>query len=518
MSHQSSFPANLIKLNTYVPPPPYIAMTFPMQYLPVPIKAQELVSKVTPEEISITTQDYPLFVIKHSTANELRSKFAVPPPPPYQFIHTYGGAASEYAYGITPTADKCYIIVGHTYSFPYGTRPLLLIKINDYGEVIWARTIGGGGQEYARTIVSDPNGGYLIAGYTTSYGAGDRDLLLVHIDDEGDLDWVRVIGGIDTDELRGAFVTPDGGVIAFGYTYSFGSPTPQPIVVKLDSSLNIESAYVHNFSYSSYYWGVIPTLDGNYLAVGRDVFYVPPDQSGIVAKIDNTGDIIWARRMIGNDWINFLGAAQLSHNTYVLAGYAYAFKLTDADCFITKITEDGAVINTMMFGGDGFEEILRITLDSDGNIIGTGLTTSYPFDYFQTYICKITSNLRLKAFSLLNGTLISGQYEEARDVCVTHDKGYMYCGGGNRYGYGGADFLVVKVNRDCLIEDTPFFTPKTPNINYVSPYLETVYPTIIDVKDNLAISSPTYTVYTPTVITRKGAILRGWDAFVEEQH
>jgi hypothetical protein len=72
-----------------VAPPPVVvetivAMNFPMDYLPSPVKAIQLISKVSGATIIKVNQDYPLTLIKKDKAQELKSKFTplAPPPPP----------------------------------------------------------------------------------------------------------------------------------------------------------------------------------------------------------------------------------------------------------------------------------------------------------------------------------------------------------------------------------------------------------------------------------------------------
>lgn len=518
MSHQSTYPANKIKFSSKITGELITTQTFPKLYLQKPITSQELISKVNGVSVQKISNEYPLYLIKYGGASELRSKWRIPVPIVYPFFITCGGSMAEFSWALTKTTDNKYIFGGYTNSFPPSGRPILLIKVDDYGNVVWSKTYGGGGTEFIRTIKQDPNGGYILAGYSTSSSAGDLDLLVFHISENGSLDWARVIGTSARDELRGAYMTSDGGVIMAGYTWGFGNTTPQPIVVKLNSQLNIEFAYVYEFQYPTYIWDFIPVSQGQYLGVGRDVFDVEPWQTGIVIKINQDGELVWARRISDTDWINLLGCRQISNNEYVLAGYSYAFKITDADIFVTKMTEDGNLVKSVIIGGEGFDEVTRIELDSDKNIIGVGITTSYPLDYYQACIVKLDKDLTFEKFGYLDGVLYSGQFEEARDVCESFDGGYLFTGTTTRYGYGSTDMFLIKTNKDCLIDDCPIFRSATPDVVEVEPNITSLSPTVIDVKNYLTINTPNYVSYDVDVIRRVGCILRGWDVFMEEQH
>jgi len=527
MSAQSSPRINKVKLTSNNSNIKTIAQTYPKLYLEAPVRQQELVNKVSGVTITKTTNELPSYLIKAGTASELRSKFTIPAIPIYPFFQTYGGAYSDYGFAITRTTDGNYIFGGHTYSFLPAGRPILLIKINDYGEMIWSKTYGGGGTEYIRAIAPDPNGGYILSGFSTSSSAGDRDLLLFHISENGSLNWARVIGSTGRDELRGAFRTQDGGIISAGFTYSFGSPTPQPIVVKLNADLGIDFAYVYNFEYPTVFWDLVPTPDGKYLAVGRDdLLGVSPYFTGIVAKIDSDGSLIWARRIYGNDEVIFYSCTPIGNGEYVLGGDTVGFGAQDADIFLVKINDSGELIKGIIAGGVLSEWILKVHCDANGNIIVVGCGDS--FDYIdelgcrEVFIGSFDRGLNLINFSVLGGILIRDQLEELRDVTTTFDGGYISVGHGNRYGHAGFNIYVIKVNQDLLIEGCPILRHVSLTPTEVEPSVEELYPTIIDVKNDLTIGTPNYTSYDvqPIVIDGCAQAAQGgvWSIYMEEWH
>jgi hypothetical protein len=91
----------------------------------------------------------------------------------------YGGSNADYAYSIQQTSDDGYIIIGRTSSFGAGGIDAWLLKTDVIGDILWTKTIGGSGDDRGRSIQHTVDGGYIIAGWTSSFGAGYSDVWLI---------------------------------------------------------------------------------------------------------------------------------------------------------------------------------------------------------------------------------------------------------------------------------------------------------------------------------------------------
>jgi hypothetical protein len=137
------------------------------------------------------------------------------------WTRTYGGTEIEFGSSAQQTSDSGYIVTG--YSTSYGdSNQVYLVKTNSSGDTMWTRTYGGARNDYGSSVQQAEDGGYIVAGYTYSYGAGDRDAYLIKTDAYGDTLWTRTYGGTDADGANSVRSTSDGGHIVAGYSASLG--------------------------------------------------------------------------------------------------------------------------------------------------------------------------------------------------------------------------------------------------------------------------------------------------------
>ncbi|MEO0211596.1 MAG: hypothetical protein ABIN66_07050, partial [candidate division WOR-3 bacterium] len=149
------------------------------------------------------------------------------------WARTFGGTASDYAYSIIQTTDGGYAVAGETWSFASGYADFLVLKLNPDGSLAWARTFGGTNNDLAFSITQTSDGGYAVAGYTSSFGAGGYDFLVLKLNPDGSLAWARTFGGTNNDLAFSITQTSDGGYAVAGYTSSFGAGGYDFLVLKL---------------------------------------------------------------------------------------------------------------------------------------------------------------------------------------------------------------------------------------------------------------------------------------------
>jgi hypothetical protein len=110
---------------------------------------------------------------------------------------TYGGTNNDGAYSVVQTGDGGYALAGVTQSYGAGLNDFYLVKTDSSGNMQWNKTFGGTSHEGVWSVVETVDGGYALAGYTGSYGAGSNDFWLVKVKPDMNLEHQRNLGNED---------------------------------------------------------------------------------------------------------------------------------------------------------------------------------------------------------------------------------------------------------------------------------------------------------------------------------
>lgn len=148
---------------------------------------------------------------------------------------TFGGDKNDIGYSVQQTSDGGFILLGGTESFGAGDYDFWLIKTDAEGKMLWQRTFGGDDWDVGISVEQTSDGGFILLGYTSSFGAGKSDFWLIKTDAEGKMLWQRTFGGNDWDWGWSVQQTSDGGFILLGETKSFGAGGSDFWLIKTDA-------------------------------------------------------------------------------------------------------------------------------------------------------------------------------------------------------------------------------------------------------------------------------------------
>ena len=158
-----------------------------------------------------------------------------------QWYQTFGGTDDDYGTSVQQTTDGGYIITGGADSYP---PDIYLIKTDANGIEQWNQTFGGVSTDVGRSVQQTTDGGYIITGYTWSFGNGSADVYLIKTDGNGIEQWNQTFGGPDADGGYSVQQTTDGGYIIAGYTESFGNGDDEDVyLIKTDGNGNVTSEF-----------------------------------------------------------------------------------------------------------------------------------------------------------------------------------------------------------------------------------------------------------------------------------
>jgi hypothetical protein len=371
------------------------------------------------------------------------------------FARTYGGTGYDEAESIIQTSDGGYAVAGYTYGFGAGNRDFLILKIDSIGNLSWVRTFGGAGSDEACSIIQATDGGYAVAGYTRSFGVGDGDFLVLKLDPSGDLSWARTFGGVDWDEARSLVQTQDGGYVIAGVTRSFGAGDRDFLILRLGPSGNLSWARTFGGADYDYANSIVQTQDSGYAVAGYTASFGGGLADVLILKLSSSGGLQWARTFGGTS-TEAWSIVQTQDGGYAVAGYTASFGGGGDDALVLRMDSSGNLSWARTFGGVGSDEAFSIIQTFDGGYAVAGLTSSSGAVHYDFLALKLDSSGGRSWGKRFGGVNL----DRARSIIQTTDDGFAVAGYTYSFGEGPIDFLVLKINSEgnypgCVEECSP---------------------------------------------------------------
>ena len=365
-----------------------------------------------------------------------------------RWSRTFGGIQDELGFSVGQTSDGGYIVAGVTYSFGAGNGDVHLIKTDANGDEAWSRTFGGTDDDWAESVQQTTDGGYILAGSTESFGAGSTDVYLIKTNANGDAvkgGWSRTFGGSAGDAARSVHQTTDGGYIVAGQTESFGSGSYDIYLIKTDA--NGDEAWSRTFGLSERddARSVRQTSDGGYIVAGTTLSFGSGSYDVYLIKTDGDGNEVWSKTFGGTDGDDAYSVQQTSHGGYIVAGTTLSFGSGPYDVYLIKTDGDGNEVWSKTFGGTDGDEAYSVQQTTDGGYIVAGNTLSFGASAGyrpDVYLIKTDS----EGNELWSRTFGGWTWDQAWSVQQTSDGGYIVAGTTFSFGAGLRDVYLIKTD------------------------------------------------------------------------
>ena len=349
---------------------------------------------------------------------------------------TFGGKDDDTGRCVQQTLDGGYIIAGVTKSYGAGGYDFWLIKTDKYGNEQWNKTFGGTGDDCANWVQQTSDGGYIIVGWTESYGAMGRDPWLIKVDENGNEEWNKTFKGTYADEWANYVQqTSDGGFILAGIIGSY-TGIIDGWVIKTDAYGNEK----WNKTFGGKAWdevfSVQQTSDGGYILAGYTFSYRRFRQSWLI-KTDENGNEVW-NKAFGKFYAEGASSVQqTSDGGYVLTGEV---RSDNGDVLLIKTDANGYEQFRKKFGGiqEDFGSCVKQT--SDGYIIA-GYTGSYGAGKKDAWLIK-TDKYGNERWNKTFGGVADDYFYSVQQ---TSDSGYIMVGSTESQGVGGSDLWLVRI-------------------------------------------------------------------------
>jgi hypothetical protein len=369
--------------------------------------------------------------------------------PDILWTKTYGGTGNDVGNSIKQTLDGGYIIAGYTESFGAGQQDVWLLKTDANGDTVWTKTYGGVYNDWAECVQQTNDGGYIIAANLGALGWGGT--WLIKTDSIGGITWTQIYGGWCHEVQQ----TSDGGYVTVKNYWGPGGY--HGFLLKTDASGDTiwTSDDLHAYGFS-----VRQTFDGGYIVAGEE--YIGQGTSGPwLAKLDTLGDTIWCRTLLFSSPpaqnTRFLSVKQTLDSGYVACGLRIWADYSCVLCII-KTDHQGDTLWTRQYGDslalfEWFANSVQLTNDN-GYILTGGRDTLWT-QVGDLVLLKIDENGDTLWFMVCSGV----SDEEGHEVQQTNDGGYIVVGSTESYGAGGKDVWIIKTEPDVGIEEQPLVKP-----------------------------------------------------------
>jgi hypothetical protein len=414
------------------------------------------------------------------------------------FAKTIGGNNDDRAYSIIQSSDGGYVVAGWTKSLGAGYDDFYVVKLDSLGNVIWSKTIGGNYNDRAYSIIQSSDGGYVIAGYTDSFGTGNGDIYVVKLDSSGNIVWSKTIGGSYDDEARSIIQSSDGGYVIAGKIWNFMAGRGDMYVVKLDANGNVQWAKTIGGGFGTSANSIIQSSDGGYVVAGLIWNFGAGGFDMYVVKLDSSGNVQWTKTIGGSYMDVAYSIIQSSDGGYVIAGRTNRsgsnVGLGYTDIYVVKLDSSGNVLWTKTIGGRSSYENTPIIQSSDGGYVVAGESGG------DIHVVKLDSLGNV----IWSKTIGGSNNDIATSIIQSSDGRYVVAGWTNSFGAGSYDFYVVKMDDNgnvCFSRNTTYsvlsnvvnVSSLSPVVISQSPTVNSVFPIVVSygvsVKDVCALAS-----------------------------
>ncbi len=358
-----------------------------------------------------------------------------------------------------------------------------------FGQDTWVKVFGGSGyggsgDDSGESIITTPDGGYVLTGVTNSndgdfkgMNKGGRDIFVIKLDSRGDVQWKKTIGSSEYDRSNSITTAPDGGCVLTGLAASYDGDFnginkggADIFVIKLDSRGDVQWKKTFGGLFLDDGRSITTTPDGGFVLTGY-TYANYGDFEGMnqgewdifVIKLDSRGSVEWKKTFGGTGGEEGNSITTSPDGGYVLTGVTSSndgdfegMNKGEKDIFVIKLNSRGDVEWKKAFGGTGGEEGYSITTSPDGGFVLTGSAYSNDGDFngmnkgeWDIFIIKLESHGDVQWKKTIGGL----RYEKGHSVTITLDDGYILTGGTqsndgdfNGMNKGESDIFVIKLD------------------------------------------------------------------------
>lgn len=359
---------------------------------------------------------------------------------------SYGGSDWDLSYSLVQTSDGGYALAGSTYSFGVGEEDFWLVKTDPSGSMEWSRTYGGIDQDYAYSLIQTSDGGFLLVGSTSSFGAGSYDVWIVKTAQRGEMEWNHTYGGVKTDIASCVIQTTDGGYAIAGKTDSYGSGKYDVLLIKTNNLGQNEWIQTYGGIEDGVAYSLIQTADGGFTIAGYTSSFGEGQEDLWIIKTDEMGIKEWDRTYGGVNTDVASSLIQRESGGFFIAGWTDSAGEGNKDFWLVATDDNGNLEYSKTYGGKNMDIAYSLANTQNGGLALAGYTLSFGAGEEDFWLVKVDGAGNME----WNRTYGGSGTDAALSLIHTLDDGFAIAGWTDSVGAGKYDFWLVKADQNGL--------------------------------------------------------------------
>jgi len=353
----------------------------------------------------------------------------------------YGGNVWCFGESVVETDDGGFIAAGHKDNFNRSVDDgIYVVRTDSNGDTLWTREYGGESDDNAYSIQKTKDGGFVIAGDTRSFGAGNDDVYIIRTDSKGDTLWTKTYGTKENDAAYSVAVTKDGGFILAGETTFLNSPSYSVYLVRTDSAGDTLWTKMYSLGdTSSRANSVIQTDDGGFAVAGYTT-----GGMGLFMRTDSIGNVlvkkVFTLQSLNANGVLFRDLKQTSDGGFILVGDISRPIGFAPGVLLVRTDPDGDTLWTKVYT-EGFRGFSVDITEDEGFIVSLGCSGP------EASIMKTDSN---------GNSLWAINFKDyfcrgwMKSIKQTADGGFIAAGEGS-VDSSGVDFIMVRIDKEGAV-------------------------------------------------------------------